>query len=91
MFDEFEHYGQASTSSLHSGPLVLKWWINNEAKYPELTRWAYDIHSIPTTSAECERVFSSARQLLTKQHNRLLNDIVEANECSLAWRRAELF
>ena len=91
MVDEFEHYCQASTTSLHSGPPVLEWWISNEAKYPELSQWAYDVHSIPAMSAECERVFSSAGQLLTKQRNRLLDDIVEANECLLAWRRAELF
>ena len=91
MFDEFEHYCQAFTSSLHSSPPVLEWWINNEARYPGLTQWAYDVHSIPAMSAECERVFSSAGQLLTKQRNRLLDDVVEANECLLAWRRAELF
>ncbi len=59
MFDEFEHYCQASTSSLHLGPPVLEWWINNEARYPELSQWAYDIHSISAMSAECERVFSA--------------------------------
>lgn len=35
--------------------------------------------------------FSSAGQLLTKQQNRLLDDIGEANEYLLAWRRAEIF
>ena len=49
------------------------------------------IHSIPAMSAECERVFSSAGQLLTTQRNRLLDDIVEANEYLLAWTRTELF
>ena len=84
MFDEFEHYYQASTSSLHSSLPVLEWWINNEARYPGLKQWAYDVHSIPTILAECERVFSLAGQLLTKQRNWLLDDIVEANECLLA-------
>ena len=41
-------------------------------------------------SAECERVFSSAGQLLTKQCNWLLDNI-EANECLLSWGRAESF
>lgn len=65
MFDEFEHYCQASTSSLHLGPPVLEWWINNEAKYPDLSQWAYDIHSIPAMSAECERVFSLLLRLMS--------------------------
>ncbi len=58
----------------------MEWWINNEARYPDLSQWAYDIHSIPAMSAEDERVFSSVGQLLTKQRNRSLDDIVEANE-----------
>lgn len=42
-------------------------------------------------SAEFERIFSLAGQLLTKQRNRLFDNIVEANECVLAWRRVDLF
>ena len=41
--------------------------------------------------AECKRVFSQARQPLTKQYNWLYDDVIEANKCLLAWRRAELF
>ena len=91
MIDEFKHYCQASTNSLHLSPPVLEWWISNEAKYPERSHLSYDVHSIPAMSAECERVFLSAGQLLTKKRNQLLNNIVEANECLLAWRRSELF
>lgn len=87
MFDEFEQYCQASTTSLHSGLPVLEWWTSNEAKYPELIQWTYDVHSIPVISAECERIFSLAGQLLTKQRNSVLDDIVETNE----WRLAKLF
>lgn len=61
MFDEFEHCCQASTTSLPSGPPILERWISNEAKYPKLTS---DVHSIPAISVECERVFSSAGQLI---------------------------
>ena len=91
MVDEFEHYCQASTKSFHPGPPVLEWWISNEAKYPKLSHWSYDVHPILAMSTECDHVFSSAGQLLIKQRNRLLDDIVEANEWLLAWRRAELF
>ena len=89
--DKFEQYCQASTISLHSGSPVWEWWISNEAKYPELSHLAYNFHWIPAMSTECERFFSSAGQLLTKQLNWLLDDIVEANEFLLAWRSAELF
>ncbi len=46
-------------------------------------------HFIPLMSAEGERVFSSAGQLLTQQRNWLLDEIVETNEWLLLWRRAE--
>ena len=36
-------------------------------------------------SAECERVFSSAKHLLTNSRNCLKADIIEANECLKSW------
>ena len=36
-------------------------------------------------SAKCERVFSSAKYLITNSRNRLKADIVEVNECLKSW------
>ncbi|KAJ9640112.1 hypothetical protein H2201_008629 [Coniosporium apollinis] len=41
-------------------------------------------------SAECERVFSSAKHLLSDARNRLNPDIIEANECLKAWFTDEM-
>jgi hypothetical protein len=41
--------------------------------------------TLPALSAECERVFSSAKLLITASRNRLYPDIIEANECLGAW------
>jgi hypothetical protein len=41
--------------------------------------------AIPMMSAECERVFSSAKHLLTNTCNRLNPDIIKANECLRHW------
>jgi phage I-like protein len=41
--------------------------------------------AIPMMSAECERVFSSAKHLITDSRNRLRPDIIEANECLKHW------
>jgi hypothetical protein len=41
--------------------------------------------ALPMTSAECERVFSSAKLLITAARNHLHPDIIEANECLRAW------
>lgn len=89
--DEFEQYCHSATTSLRSRPSVLQWWIENKTRYPQLSCWAFDLHSIPAMFAECEWVFLSAGQLFTKQRNRLLDDIGEAKKYLLAWRRAEIF
>lgn len=48
---------------------IFEWWAN--CPYPDLKQWAWDVLSAPATSAEVERVFSSARRLLTDDRNRM--------------------
>jgi hypothetical protein len=36
-------------------------------------------------SAECERVFSSAKKLITPERNRLTEEIIEASKCLKNW------
>src|SRR6266568_2367438 len=40
---------------------------------------------IPLMSAKCERVFSSAKHLVTDSRNRLKADIIKANKCLKSW------
>ena len=47
--------------------------------------WALDTLSIPAMSAECERVFNSAKKLITPERNALADDTIEACECLKAW------
>jgi hAT family C-terminal dimerisation region len=37
---------------------LIEWWRANERVYPTLVRIAYELYSIPSMSAEVERVFS---------------------------------
>src|SRR5277367_1842737 len=37
---------------------LIAWWRVNETIYPTLARMAYELYSIPSMSAEVERVFS---------------------------------
>jgi hypothetical protein len=41
-------------------------------------------------STECERVFSSAKKLITPERDQLEEDIIEACECLKAWWRNSL-
>jgi hypothetical protein len=53
-------------------------------------QYALDTLSCPAMSTECERVFSSAKKLITLERNQLGEDIIEACECLKAWWRNSL-
>ena len=69
----------------------IEWWQSQETQYPNLAKFAYDMLSIPGMAAECERVFSGAKRLITQDRNSLKEDVIEANECLRAWYMAEYF
>jgi hypothetical protein len=52
--------------------------------------WAFDILAVPAMSAECERIFSSAKKLVSPERNRLHEQIIEASECLKNWWDREL-
>jgi hypothetical protein len=47
--------------------------------------WAFDTLVIPAMSAECERIFSGIKKLITPERNRLHKQIIEASECLKNW------
>ena len=68
----------------------LHWWEENAVLYPRLAQMARDILSIPGMSAEVERLFSSAKLMLTDNRGCLKEDIIEAGECVRSWVKGEL-
>jgi hAT family C-terminal dimerisation region len=52
---------------------------------PDLALFTLDMLTIPMMSVECEKVFSSAKHLITDSRNRLNLEIIEANECLKHW------
>jgi hypothetical protein len=61
--DELERYLKTPkeilpTDEANSAFDVLAWWRANELMYPTLARMAFELFSIPSMSAEVERVFS---------------------------------
>jgi hypothetical protein len=59
----------------------IKWWNDAQSTFPTLYLWALDTLAIPAMSAECERVFSSTKKLITPERNRLGEETIEASEC----------
>ncbi len=65
----------------------LEWWKAHHQKYPRLSQIALDLFSILIMSAECERVFSSAKTLITDRRNSLKEDIIKAYTLLKHWFR----
>lgn len=67
---------------------VLNWWLDFGP--PELQQMALDILSIPTMSAEVERVFSYGKKLLTPERNALTAESIEVCKLLHNWWRGEI-
>jgi hypothetical protein len=63
----------------------IQWWVAHKEVYPNLFYFALTLLSIPAMSAECERVFSSSKLLVTDRRNLLHEDTIEAVECERSW------
>lgn len=64
---------------------VIQYWNDRYYSQPDLARMALDVLAVPPMSDECERLFSSAKMLLTDRRSRLKMDIIEASECLRSW------
>jgi hypothetical protein len=64
---------------------LLGWWAKPTNKYLPLRQMALDLLSIPAMSAEVERVFSSAKRLVTADRNRLSDESIEVLELLKYW------
>jgi hypothetical protein len=81
--DEYEEYYSARPDRRISN--ILNWWCSQAGTYPQLSRMAGDLLSIPAMSAECERVFSSTKLLISDRRNWLSEEVIEASECLKSW------
>ncbi|KAM5529351.1 transposase-like protein [Fusarium oxysporum f. sp. phaseoli] len=64
---------------------AIRYWNDRYYTQPDLARMALDVLAVPSMSDECERLFSSAKVLLSDQRSRLKIDIIEASECLRSW------
>jgi hypothetical protein len=59
---------------------LLGWWMKPKNKWRQLRQIFLDLLSIPAMSVEVERVFSSAKRLVTPDRNRLTDETIEMLE-----------
>jgi hypothetical protein len=86
--DEYEEYINLPPKPCEA---PLEWWKAHREEYPRLSKMALDLFSIPMMSAECERVFSSSKTLITERRNGLKEDIIEACTLLRYWIKEEGF
>ena len=89
--DEYTHYcAQPIIKKLHN---ARDWWLQptQQQLYPHLSKLALEILSIPTMSAELERLFSATKLILTDRRNRLSMKMIEALSCLKSWYKLKEF
>jgi hypothetical protein len=81
--DEFQKYAHGNPTSIDEPKRFnpVNWWNERKASFLSLHLYAFDTLAIPATLTKCERVFSSAKKLITPERNRLTEEIIEASEC----------
>uniref|UniRef100_A0A0A1WMC4 Putative AC9 transposase n=1 Tax=Zeugodacus cucurbitae TaxID=28588 RepID=A0A0A1WMC4_ZEUCU len=57
---------------------VMQWWLNNNKRYPRLSKLAEKVLAIPASSAASERVFSLAGNIITEKRNRIAPKTVDS-------------
>ena len=63
----------------------LAYWNSLYLSQPDLARFTLNMLAIPLMSAKCERVFSSAKYLITDFYNHLKANIIKVNKCLKSW------
>jgi hypothetical protein len=76
--DAYKYYIDCDIETETIGKDALQYWNTRIRSQPDLAHFALDMLAIPVTSAECERIFISAKLLITPSRNRLYPDIIEA-------------
>ena len=57
-------------------------------RYPNLSKFAIDMLSIPGSSCECERLFSELSDLLEPRRRNISPQLLAALQCDRRWIRA---
>ncbi|KAF7915840.1 uncharacterized protein EAE98_010920 [Botrytis deweyae] len=83
--DEYVKY--LSSPALDKVGDIRKWWLERTQRdlYPNLSKMALDILSIPSSSAAAERVFSGAKITCADRRGRLSVESIERLECLKSW------
>jgi hypothetical protein len=90
--DEYERWKATEPSwseeQYHGNGHPVQYWIQMSSKYPNLSRFAIDILTVPASSCDCERLFSELGDLLEPRRRALGNHILSTLQLIRSWARA---
>ncbi|KAM4055436.1 ribonuclease H-like protein [Hirsutella rhossiliensis] len=90
--DKYARYcAEDVVNSRHYRSRPIDWWKINRSRYPRLSLMAVDMLTIPSTSAESERTFSSAGRMTAPLRSRLRREIVAMAQCIRSWSKAGIY
>jgi len=84
-FPELREYSQIN--GIHKNEDPLKWWAENEQRFPTIAILARDSLGMLASTVPSEEAFSAAGNTITKKRSRLKPKTVEALIVSQSWRR----
>jgi hypothetical protein len=89
--DEYERWKRcepraAKGSDAANNP--IKYWVELRDRYPQLSRLALDVLSIPASSCDCERMFSELGDLLEPRRRAISPQLLAAIQCVRRWQKA---
>jgi hypothetical protein len=64
---------------------VLQWWKNNNDRFPELSRLACDLLSVPITTVASNSEYCTGSHFFNKYKDRILPMDVETRICTRSW------
>lgn len=70
---------------------LQQWWKSHAVDYPILSKLALSFIAVPASSAEVERLFSSAGQTIIPRRNKLSPATLEKMEALGSWLSAGLY
>jgi hypothetical protein len=82
---QFRHYmlGTRTEFAKKDDEALLSWW--NSCPFHDVKQMAFDILSIPATSAEMERVFSIAKRMVADDRYRMTDETMEVTMMLTYW------
>ena len=63
------------------------YWRTHTHEFPRLSQLAFDVLSIPASSADCERMFSELGDLLEPRRLRMNPQLIAALQCTKSWQK----